>query len=95
MFGSIAWFLESNGAMFTTVTGEGVGVRLGEERTAELVDSGEARSFPPGSKWPMREYVFFDGDRVTEDDILLALLEEASDYAGTLPPARKKTRKKS
>jgi hypothetical protein len=41
----------------------------------------------------MREYVFIDGNRIAEDDELLGWLNEASDFAGSLPPKQKKSKK--
>ena len=35
---------------------------------------------------PMREYVFLNGERIAEDDILTGWLEQASDFTETLPP---------
>lgn len=94
MFGSVAWFLEANDMMFTAVTGDSVMVRLGEVRTKKLIDSGIAGPFPPGTDKPMREYVLLSGDRVAEDGDLLNWLEEASEYAESLPRKQKKSRRK-
>ena len=43
---------------------------------------------------PMREYVLLNGERIAEDDDLLEWLDQASEFAGTLPPKQKKSRKK-
>jgi len=39
---------------------------------------------------PMCEYVFIDTHLIAEDDELLGWLNEASDFAGTLPPKKKR-----
>lgn len=95
MFGSIAWFLEANDMMFTAVTGDAVMVRLGEEQTASLIESGVAAPFPPGAEKPMREYVLLAGDQIAEDDDLLDWLEQASEFAESLPPKAKRLRRKA
>ncbi|MCI0872648.1 MAG: TfoX/Sxy family protein [Chloroflexi bacterium] len=94
MFGTAAWFLESNDMMFVGAWGEGIMVRVGEGRTKGLIESGDAEPFDPMGGRPMREYVFIGGHRIAEDDELLSWLDEASDFAGTLPPKKKKKSKK-
>ena len=93
MFGTAAWFLESNDMMFIRAWGSGIMVRVGEERTSGLIESGAAEPFDPMGGRPMREYVFIDGNRIAEDDELLGWLNEASDFAGSLPPKQKKSKK--
>ena len=90
MFGTAAWFLESNDMMFAGAWGEGIMVRVGEERTSDLIESGDAEPFDPMQGRPMREYVFIDGHRIAEDAELLNWLDEASGFAETLPPKQKK-----
>ena len=92
MFGTAAWFLESNDMMFIGAWGSGIMVRVGEERTSGLIESGDAEPFDPMGGRPMREYVFIDGNRIAEDDELLGWLNEASDFAGSLPPKQKKSK---
>ncbi len=94
MFGTSAWFLESNDMMFAGAWGEGIMVRIGEEQTKLLIDSGEADAFDPMGGKPMREYVLLDGERIAEDDDLLNWLDQASEFASTLPPKKAKPRKK-
>jgi hypothetical protein len=94
MFGTTAWFLESNGMMFIGAWGEGIMVRIGEERTTSLIESGDAEPFDPMGGKPMREYVLLDGERIAEDNDLLDWLDQASEFAGSLPPKQKKSRKK-
>ena len=95
MFGTTAWFLESNDVMFVGAWGEAIMVRVGAERTVSLIESGEAEPFNPmGGNKAMKEYVLLNGERIAEDDTLITWLDEASEFAGTLPPKQKKTRKK-
>jgi hypothetical protein len=93
MFGSSAWFLESNDMMFAGAWGEAIMVRVGAERTSSLIDAGEAEPFDPMGGKPMREYVLLNSERIAEDDVLLNWLDVASDFAGALPPKQKKPRK--
>ena len=92
-FGTVAWFLESNDLMFAGAWGEGVILRLGEQRSTDLVESGEADRHDPTGHGPKREYVFLDGTRIKEDAVLLDWFRQASDFVGTLPPVAKKHRK--
>ena len=90
IFGTAAWFLESNDMMFIGAWGSGIMVRIGEERTSDLIESGGAEQFDPMGGRPMREYVFIYTHLIAEDDELLVWLNEASDFAGTLPPKKKR-----
>ncbi len=94
MFGTAAWFLESNDMMFAGAWGEGVMVRIGEQRTSRLIESGEAEPFDPMGGKPMREYVYLNGEQIAEDGELLEWLDEASEFAGSLPPKKQKPRKR-
>ncbi|MCH8909535.1 MAG: TfoX/Sxy family protein [Chloroflexi bacterium] len=93
MFGTAAWFLESNDMMFIGAWGEGIMVRVGEGRTLDLIESGDAEPFDPMGGRPMREYVFIGGHRIAEDDELLNWLNGASEFAETLPPKKKRSKK--
>ena len=88
MFGTAAWFLESNDMMFAGAWGEGVMVRIGEQRTSSLIESGEAEPFDPMGGKPMREYVYVNGEQIAEDGELLEWLDEASEFAASLPPKK-------
>ena len=91
MFGTTAWFLESNDLMFTGAWGDGIMVRVGAKRTAELIESGDADSFDTlGNNKAMKEYVLLNSDRIAEDEDLLNWLDEASEFAGSLPPKKPK-----
>jgi hypothetical protein len=95
MFGTTAWFLESNDMMFAGAWGDGITARVGVERTNSLIDSGEAEPFNPmGGNKAMKEYVLLSSERIAEDSTLLEWLTEASEFAGALPPKQKKPRKK-
>jgi len=91
MFVTTAWFLESNDLMFTGAWGDGIMVRVGAKRTAELIESGDADSFDTlGNNKAMKEYVLLNSDRIAEDEDLLNWLDEASEFAGSLPPKKPK-----
>jgi TfoX/Sxy family transcriptional regulator of competence genes len=91
MFGNTAWFLESNDLMFTGAWGDGIMVRVGAKLTAELIESGDADSFDTlGNNKAMKEYVLLNSDRIAEDEDLLNWLDEASEFAGSLPPKKPK-----
>ncbi len=85
-FGTVAWFLDSNDLMFAGAWGGGVMVRLGEERSAELIASGAADPHDPTGHRPKREYVFLDGTRIMSDNVLLDWFKQASEFVGTLLP---------
>ena len=59
-FGTVAWFLESNDLIFAGAWGEGVMLRLGEERALGLIETGKADPHDPTGHRPKREYVFLD-----------------------------------
>jgi TfoX/Sxy family transcriptional regulator of competence genes len=94
MFGTAAWFLDSNDTMFAGAWGEGVMVRIGEQRTKQLLESGDAEPFDPMGGKPMREYVLLNSERIAEDNDLLDWLDQASEFTSLLPPKHKKPRKK-
>ena len=89
MFGSAAWFLETNDLMFAGAWGEGIMIRVGEQVAQYLIEAGEGELFDPMGDKPMREYVFLNGERIAEDDILIDWLKQASDFTETLPPNSK------
>lgn len=95
MFGTTAWFLESNDMMFAGAWGDGVTVRVGVDRTNSLINSGDAEPFNPiGGNKAMKEFILLSSERIAEDTTLLDWLTEASDFAGALPSKQKKPRKK-
>lgn len=94
MFGTSAWFLESNDQMFAGVWADGVMVRLGQDETSSLVKSGDAEQFDPMGGRPMREYVFVNGEKAPEDADLLNWLGRAADFTATLPAKVKKAKTK-
>ncbi len=93
MFGTVAWFLDSNDMMFVGAWGEGIMARVGAERTASLIESGGTEPFDPLGGRPMREYVLLNGDRIAEDDVLLDWLDQANVFAAALPPKARKPRR--
>ena len=92
-FGTVAWFLESNDLIFAGAWGEGVMLRLGEERSTDLIKAGAADPHDPTGHRPKREYVFLDRYRIEDDDVLLDWFKQASEFVGTLPPMTKKPRR--
>ncbi|MDA1298161.1 MAG: TfoX/Sxy family protein [Chloroflexi bacterium] len=94
IFGTSAWFMESNGQMFAGVWADGIMVRVGEEEARSLTGSGGAESFDPMGGRPMREYVFIDGEKIAEDGELLNWIERGAGFAATLATKVKKSRKK-
>ena len=93
MFGTSAWFLESNDQMFAGVWADGVMVRLGQEEVASLIGSGEAEPFDPMGGRPMKEYVFVNGEKTAEDANLLEWLERAAAFTSGVPAKVKKAKK--
>ena len=92
-FGTVAWFLESNDLIFAGAWGEGVMLRLGEERSTDLIESGAADPHDPTGHRPKREYVFLDRYRIKDDGVLLDWFKQASEFVGTLPPMANKPRR--
>lgn len=94
MFGTSAWFMESNDQMFAGVWADGVMVRIGQEEALSLIETGGAESFDPMGGRPMKEYVYVNGERIAEDRELVDWLERAAGFASTLAAKVKKSRKK-
>ena len=57
-------------------------------RTRDSIESGEAEPFDPMGGKPMREYVYVNGEQIAEDGELLEWLDEASEFAASLPPKK-------
>ncbi len=95
MFGTSAWFLESNDQMIAGVWGDGIMVRVGETDAGTLMESGEAEQFDPMGGRPMREYVYLDSARIAEDSDLVEWVERAAAFTSSMPAKKKKSRKKS
>jgi TfoX/Sxy family transcriptional regulator of competence genes len=83
MFGGICHLLKGN--MFCGVYRDYLILRLGEKGAAEALQSPHARPFDITGK-PMKGWVMIDQQGFPDSDALLALLEEARDFARTLPP---------
>jgi len=43
---------------------------------------------------PMQEYVYLNGERIAEDGELREWLDEASEFAESLPPKKQRSHKK-
>ena len=93
MFGTSAWFLESNDLMLGGVWGDGVMVRVGESEAGSLVENGDAEQFDPMGGRPMREYVYLDSEKIAEDNDLIEWFERAAGFTSTLPARKKKAKK--
>jgi TfoX/Sxy family transcriptional regulator of competence genes len=92
MFGGPCYW--SGGNMFAAVHQESLLVRLGEQDRAELLAQPGAHLFEPMEGRPMKEYVVFPGDMLTDRDALRAWMAKGLAYAASLPPKEKKPRKK-
>ena len=90
MFGTAAWFADSNAQMFAGVWGDRVNVRVGKDAVSELVDSGGADPFEPMPGRPMKEYVLLDAASVSDDAGLRSWIERGLEFAESLPPKRKR-----
>ncbi len=94
MFGTSAWFMESNDQMFGGVWADGVMVRVGESDAGSLIQNGDAEAFDPMGGRPMREYVYLDAEKIAEDSDLVEWLERAAGFTSTLAAKKKKAKKK-
>ena len=90
MFGTAAWFVDSNAQMFAGVWGDRVNVRVGKDAVSELVDGGKADPFEPMPGRPMKEYVLLDAASVSDDAGLRSWIERGLEFAESLPPKRKR-----
>ena len=90
MFGTAAWFADSNKQMFAGVWGDRVNVRVGKDAVNELVDTGEADPFEPMPGRPMKEYVLLAAASASDDTSLQSWIERGLEFAETLPPKRKR-----
>ncbi|MDA0677567.1 MAG: TfoX/Sxy family protein [Chloroflexi bacterium] len=95
MFGTSAWFMQANDQMFAGVWGDGVMLRLGQEESTRLVDSGEVGQFDPMGGRPMKEYVYVSADQIAEDGDLVSWLEQGAEFAGGLSAKVKKPSRKA
>ncbi|MCY4108130.1 MAG: hypothetical protein OXG11_03775 [Chloroflexi bacterium] len=90
MFGTAAWFADSNAQMFAGVWGDRVNMRVGKNAVTELVDSGGADPIETGPRRPV------EGDRpppppsVSDDAGLRSWIERGLEFAESLPPKRKR-----
>ena len=84
-----------NGMVFAGVFGEGITLRLPEERVQELVSrhEGVLPFTPMGRRW--KGYAIADAATWSGTPELAAWVREALDHTASLPPKEKKPRKKS
>ncbi len=83
MFGGVCHLLRGN--MFCGVYKDYLILRLGEKGAKEALQSKFARPFDITGK-PMKGWVMVSPDGFRSDEELAAFLEEAKDFAGSLPP---------
>lgn len=89
MFGTVAWFANSNEQMFTGIRGDRVNARVGADAVSGLVGSGAADPFEPMAGRPMKEYVLLPAETVWDDAQLQSWVERALAFAEDLPPKRR------
>lgn len=82
MFGGVCFLC--NGNMFSGVYRDLLILRLGEKGASEALRSRFVGPFDISGK-PMKGWVMIDQRGFKDDDELLAYLEEARDFAETLP----------
>lgn len=83
MFGGICYLLRGN--MFCGVYKDLLILRLGEKGAHEALRSPHARSMDITGR-PMKGWVMVEGRGFDNEDTLSAWLEEARDFAESLPP---------
>jgi TfoX/Sxy family transcriptional regulator of competence genes len=88
MFGGLAAF--AGDAMFLCLFGDRVAVRLDEPERAALLAEPDAEVFEPMPGRPMKEYVVLPSQWRDEPDRAREWVERSADYAGTLPPKRRR-----
>jgi TfoX/Sxy family transcriptional regulator of competence genes len=91
MFGGPCYW--AGGNMFAAVHQESLFVRLGEKDRAELLAQPGAHLFEPMEGRPMKEYVVFPHDMLTDREVLRGWMARGLAYAASLPPKEKKPRK--
>lgn len=85
MFGGVCSL--SKGNMFCGVYKDFLILRLGEKGAEEALRSEFARPFDITGR-PMKGWVMMESDGFRNDEELEALLNEAKDFAETLPPRK-------
>ena len=89
MFGTVAWFANSNEQMFTGIWGDRVNARVGADAVSGLVATGDADPFEPMAGRPMKEYLLLPAETVSDDAQLQSWVERALAFAEDLPPKRR------
>ena len=93
MFGSLAYFTNEN--MFAGVFADSLFIRLSEKDRAELQAAfDEAAPFEPMPGHVMKEYMALPETVIADRETLHGWLERSWQYARSLPPKEKKSRKK-
>lgn len=88
MFGGVCYLVKGN--MFCGVYKDSLILRLGEKGASEAMRSEFARPFDITGK-PMKGWVMMLQDGFKDDEELEALLNEARDFASSLPRKKKRT----
>jgi hypothetical protein len=83
-FGNMAWFHESNDQMVFAAWGGDVALRLGEESSEKLIESGQMFAFDPSSHRPKREYALILERQHANDEYLLDWLHIAIKFGESL-----------
>ena len=92
MFGAPCYW--TNGNMFAALHQDDMIVRLSEEDRAALLAEPGAHLFEPMEGRPMKEYVVFPEAMLADREALRTWLARGLAYTATLPPKKKKPRKK-
>ena len=93
MFGCPALFCANNAHMFGGVFGDCLNVRLSEE-DREAAKALGAHTFDPMGGRPMKEYVCLPEEIVADAEATRGWLEKAYAFASSLPPKKKRAKKK-
>ncbi|KAB1139159.1 TfoX/Sxy family protein [Streptomyces luteolifulvus] len=83
MFGGLAFLYEGN--MAVGVIGDALMVRVGPEATEAALERPGTRPFDFTGR-PMRGWVVVASSAVSEDQALVAWIDQGHDFAASLPP---------
>ena len=94
MFGNLAAFVRSNQQMCAGLFGPTIGLRLNESDRSDLMDVEGAGPFGPEGR-PMKEYVAVPAAWNVGGGEVDSWIDRAVAHTETLPPKKKKSKKKS
>jgi len=93
MFGCPCYFVNDN--MFCGVHEDSIILRLSQDEKKRLLDTyDEVAPFDPMGGRPMREYVTIPDALASEPGVLGDLVKSSFTFASSLPPKKKKPRRK-